>query len=590
MGGMSRWYTRALALVLLAAIPFAIPVRADETDGQPAPDVTTDSGTVVSAPAEQAAPTGDAPAPNDQPPPEVAARNNIFGLNVARLSQERYIWATSDLVNANGGDWGYITVVWTAEDRDNRNADLNLQVFLDRCFTFHVQPIIRVATRYDPKTDSWTRPDPDEPAKWRAYFERANWPTRRVWVIAGNEPNLGREWGGAVDGGDYARYLGRFLDAFEGSDRFKVVNAPLDASNGTEQPKMQDAYEFLTDMERAVPSVFERLGAWASNPYRVISGGDDLRYTHRAYEAELAFIGRDMPVLITEAGHLETGDELEIARFYRESFEHWSTDPRIVAVTPLFWHPDRGEYWMFELDGRGAMTYRSPTYQMLRTLPRVAGSPYHGPPLANSPSSVVDEDGAADPRPPVARAAQSSSDPSGARGSASGATRAAAARDGESGVRTAGGSSAEADADAEAESDPVEPGETSVSSTVALAPPTQRDPAAGRNSSTTAAAPGERVRVSGTDGLGANVRSSPARGAPTVAQVEDGAPLLAVGPVRVVDGRSWRPVRTAAGIDGWIAAELVTSSGGSGAPAPAASPAPTLPRPAAPQTSAPAGG
>src|SRR4051812_36207690 len=87
-----------------------------------------------SASALAQAETTDAPAAGSD-------RNNIVGLNVARLHQPIYVWATSDLANANGGDWGYITVVWTIEDRQDRMAEYNLQTFLDRCFEFHVHPI-----------------------------------------------------------------------------------------------------------------------------------------------------------------------------------------------------------------------------------------------------------------------------------------------------------------------------------------------------------------------------------------------------------------------------------------------------------------
>jgi hypothetical protein len=202
-------------------------------------------------------------------------------------------------------------------------------------------------------------------------------------VIAGNEPNLGREWGGEVDAAGYAAYLARSVDVFADSERFKVVNGPLDASNGTEMPKMQDAYEFLARMEAAVPGIFARLAGWASNPYSVPHHGDHLRYTHRAYEAELAAIGRDMPVLITEAGHLNTGDEQEIAAFYEAAFRDWMADPRVVAVTPLFWHPDRGVYWMFDFDKDGKVVDKSPTYELIRRLPRPRGSPEYAPDLGN---------------------------------------------------------------------------------------------------------------------------------------------------------------------------------------------------------------
>ena len=324
------------------------------------------------------------PAPPATPEPAVVpSGNNIVGLNVARLRRDRYIWAAADLVNANGGDWGYLTVVFTADERDTPQGEIFLQELLDRCYEAHLQPIIRVATRFDVETEMWSRPEPDDAEKWRAFLEKGRWPTKQVWVIAGNEPNLGREWGGAVDSAGYAAFLSNFMDVFADSERFKVVNGPLDASNTTEMPKMQDAYEFLAGMEEAVPGIFTRLAGWASNPYSVPHQGPSLRYTHRAYESELEAIGRDMPVLITEAGHLNTGDEHEIAKFYEDAFRDWMADPRVVAVTPLFWHPDRGVYWMFDFDRNGQVIEKSPTYELMMRLPRPRGSPTYFPDFGN---------------------------------------------------------------------------------------------------------------------------------------------------------------------------------------------------------------
>jgi hypothetical protein len=133
-----------------------------------------------------------------------------------------------------------------------------------------------------------------------------------------------------------------------------------------------------------VPGLFERLPAWASNPYSVPSQGTGVRYTHLAYEAELDRIGREMPVLIIEAGHLQTGDEHEIARFYAEAFRTWMADPKVVAATPLFWHPDRNDFWMFELNKKGAFVHKSPTYELMRRIPRVAGSPEYAVTIENT--------------------------------------------------------------------------------------------------------------------------------------------------------------------------------------------------------------
>jgi hypothetical protein len=552
--------------------------------GEPAAPPSTASGD-TSAPSSTPAGDGAQPAPDDAD--QGPLRNNIVGLNVSRLHQPLYIWAASDLVNANGGDWGYITVVWTMEDRDGRNAELNLQLFLDRCFEFHVQPIVRVATKFEALKDptrqtaaaqrpgaqgaegSWIRPDWDEPAKWRDFFERGNWPARHVWIVVGNEPNLGREWGGAVDAASYARYLGHFVDVFKGAPRFDVVGGALDISNTTALPVMQDALEFLDAMQAAVPDIFERLPAWASNPYRVLSRGPGVRFTHLAYEAELDRIGREMPVLITECGHLDTGDELEIARFYEEAFLAWMADPKVVAATPLFWHPDRNDFWMFELDKKGAFIHRSPTYELMRRLPRLAGSARYGVTIGNTarttPFEVVTAAAASPAEPdagaaterPAARSEPESQDPGtsaraaseltqGAEAPASAAPEAAAERPVEPPSSRAQGGGSPAGPDARAGTDP---GTTAASPATAGA-----DARAARSRAPS-------LRIANTGGQGARLRAAPSREAESITVLPDGAAVEALGPVRQSADESWRPVRAADGAEGWVASELLVPAG-----------------------------
>jgi hypothetical protein len=508
---------------------------ASEADGPPAQPMlpsgaapSTESSP-VSAPTE--APSGTTPAapvpvvqvaPLPGPIAQGPIPNNIVGLNVARLHQPNYIWATSDVVNANGGDWGYITVVWTIQDREDRMAEYNLQLFLDRCYEFHVQPIVRVATKFEAKREptvpgqpavkpnlqgaegSWTRPDWDEPLKWRAFFERGKWPTRHAWIVIGNEPNLGREWGGAVDAAGYAKYLDHVLDVFADAPRFDIVSGALDISNTTAMPVMQDALEFLDEMGATVPGLFERLPAWASNPYHVPNLGPGVRYTHRAYEAELDRIGREMPVLITEAGNLQTGDELEIARFYAEAFRDWMADPKVVAATPLFWHPDRNDFWMFELDKRGAFVSKSPTYELLRRLPRIAGSADYEVTIPNTARTRPYEEAVA-AAPPADEENDSAEEP-----------------DAVAAARGAG---------------PKLPGE---------AP---------------AAVPVVELRVANTGGQGARLRTGPSAAAESIAVLADGEVVRAVDQASVEAQRGWRQVRTEDGTVGWVAADLLAPAG-----------------------------
>jgi Bacterial SH3 domain len=482
---------------------------------------------LAATPALLALGSGRATAQEQAPASGPPYRNNIIGLNVGRLHQRLYIWAAADLANANGGDWGYITSVWTIEDREERQAELNLQVFLDYCFEYDIHPIIRVATRYDARREVWNRPDWDEPVRWREYSERGRWPTERVWIVAGNEPNLGREWGGEVDPVSYAQYLSRFLDVFADSQRFKIVNGPLDISNTTELPKMQDALEFLDGMAAAAPKLFERLPAWASNPYQVPSGGGRMRYTHLAYEAELDRIGREMPVLITEAGHLETGDEQEIASFYARAYRDWMVDPKVIAATPLFWHPDRNDYWMFELDRKGAFVHTSPTYDLLRQIPKVAGSPSFVTPLVNVArvttfETLVEAEAPPPPAPEPRRAPGLKAD----------------------------------DYAWEAHASQPQP-----QPQVQARAPFSATPTSAERDSRVAAPGGPSMQVANTAGQGARLRAAPSRDADPIAMLDDGTPVQALGPAVNGDDLRWQRVRTEDGAEGWVAADLLAPPG-----------------------------
>jgi hypothetical protein len=492
-------------------------------------------------------------------------RNNIVGLNVARLMQPLYIWAASDLVNANGGDWGYITVVWTIEDREARMAEYNLQLFLDRCYELHLQPIVRVATKFEAKKlpvvpgqtpvkpnqqgaeGSWMRPDWDEPAKWRAFFETGRWPTRHAWIVVGNEPNLGREWGGEVDAASYAKYLAHFLDVFKGAPRFDVVGGALDISNTTALPVMQDALEFLDGMSDAVPGIFERLPAWTSNPYRVLNRGVSARFTHKAYEVELDHIGREMPVLITEAGHLDTGDDEEIAHFYEQAFRDWMADPKVIAATPLFWHPDRNDFWMFELDKKGAFVHKSPTYELMRRLPRVAGSPSYAVTLANVERATPFEVLTAEDAPAEGTDAVEGDEP---------VTNERLGDNGEP-EEGAGGASARP-RDPKPDHATAE-GATAVAARPALTPPARVGTEANARSTTAMAL---AMRVANTGGAGARLRAEPSREADAIAVLPDGALVQAIGPEREIADESWQRVRAGDGAEGWVLSELLAPATG----------------------------
>ena len=320
----------------------------------------------------------------DRPP----LPNNIVGLNLARLHQPRYIWAAAEVVNANGGSWGYVTILLTTQDRDSAVADYMLQQVLDRCFESRLQPIVRVGTRFDV-----------EHRRLGAAHARRSVPAgallfERVTLAEPDRLDRARQraesraasGAATVDVPVYARYLERFLDAFEESERFKVVNAPLNLSNATPAcRRCRTPSSSWPSFGQLAPSVLERLPAWASNSYQVDGVGRGHPLHPSGYQAELEAIGRDMPVIITESGVLRRRNEDEEARFFVEAYADWRDDPRIVAATPLLWDPDVGRSLDVHVRRERRRHQRTaPAYRRLRELPRVAGSPDVVPPLPNT--------------------------------------------------------------------------------------------------------------------------------------------------------------------------------------------------------------
>ena len=314
-----------------------------------------------------------APGPRHARGEPEAPRNNPVGVNLVRWIEHPYVWAAAELVNSNGGDWGHVTILLVDEDRADPDR---LQRLFDQFYLHHLVPIVRIGTRFDEARQLWVRPQPSDPYLWREFFDRIRWPTTHHYLVIGNEPNLGREWGGAVDAADYARYVEKWLDVFADDRHYRVFNGALDASNDTSLPERMDEYEFIEAMRDASPTIFERLDGWASNPYHFRWWAEELRYSYRAYEAELAAIGREMPVIIVEsaAGHVD--DPRAVADYYEMAFRHWLADPRVVAATPLFWSPEADRFWMYGVNRDGSVHEPSPTYFRIKDLRKVAGSPH----------------------------------------------------------------------------------------------------------------------------------------------------------------------------------------------------------------------
>ncbi|MFA5025204.1 MAG: hypothetical protein WC503_01690, partial [Candidatus Shapirobacteria bacterium] len=71
--------------------------------------------------------------------PILASERNIFGLH---LTQTADLDSAKNIINSNGGDCGYVTVVIRTDQLDKNTW----QDFFDNCRKSHLIPIIRLAT------------------------------------------------------------------------------------------------------------------------------------------------------------------------------------------------------------------------------------------------------------------------------------------------------------------------------------------------------------------------------------------------------------------------------------------------------------
>ncbi len=271
--------------------------------------------------------------------------NNKFGIHLAQphLSD---LQKTADLVNSNGGDWGYITLVMQENDRDRGKW----QDIFDRLRELHLIPIIRLATQ--PQGENWRRPDVNDADSWANFLNSLNWVVKNRYIILFNEPNHGSEWGGEVDAKNYAEVAAAFANKLKAKNPdFFVMLAGLDASAPTFMPGMEDEVEFLSQIFNFHPpaggSIFNSLDGWAShsypNPGFAGSPDDTGRGTIRTYQWELELlkelgVKKQLPVFITETGWMRTENHSDklVGDYFQAAYKNvWLPDDNVVAVTPF---------------------------------------------------------------------------------------------------------------------------------------------------------------------------------------------------------------------------------------------------------------
>lgn len=286
-----------------------------------------------------------------------AVSNNKFGIHIMN---ENDLQNAANLVNTNGGDWGYVTIVITEAERDR---DRWQKVF-DQMRRLHLIPIVRLATKATGPT--WDVPQEAEINNWIAFLNSLNWVTQNRYVIINNEPNHAKEWGGRIDPAGYAIYLKNISVKLKAaSPDFFVLPAGLDpAASNTKITSTED--KFILGMLNEVPDIFNYIDGWTSHPYPNASIS--------IYDHELVMIKKNLPVFITETGWPnDQYSEPQIEQKLVSAYKNIWSDPKVIAVTPFILDYTSPPFDVFSWKKSDGSFYSF--YKTVSEIPKIKGEP-----------------------------------------------------------------------------------------------------------------------------------------------------------------------------------------------------------------------
>lgn len=235
----------------------------------------------------------------------LAVANNKIGIHILDTSE---LPNAAQLVNSNGGDWGYVTIPIQAGDENL----VKWQSFMDACKKYHVIPIIRLANVDDYfATQDWLAPNENDILDFANFLNSLSWPTKNRYVIVFNEVNRADEWGGAADPADYAQLLSFAVTVFKSaSPDFFIISAGLDNAAPDEGTTYINEYDYITQMNQAVPGIFNQIDGIASHSYpnpgfaqppdpTSLTGVGSFIHERQLIES---MSNKQLPVFITETG------------------------------------------------------------------------------------------------------------------------------------------------------------------------------------------------------------------------------------------------------------------------------------------------
>lgn len=309
----------------------------------------------------------------------IGYQNNKLGLYVYAEVLDFSIKA-AEIVNSNGGDWGYVLIPFSIHDRNEGRWGRLFGLLENK----HLIPIVQLWDLQEGDGEDIT-------TSAARFLDSFIWPIRPRYISVYNEPNDDRFWREELDPKDYARILDSTIDIFkERNQNFFMLNGAFNASALTGYGYM-DEEEFMQKMDKEVSGIFEKLDGWASHSYPQpnFSGGvgDSGRNSIRAYEWELELLEKhfgvkNLPVFITETGWAHAEGETfnkwykeaeEAAELLVEAFDKvWLPDDRVVAVTPftIRYNPPHDHFSWITADNKDY-----PQVEKIQKINKVEGKP-----------------------------------------------------------------------------------------------------------------------------------------------------------------------------------------------------------------------
>ena len=303
--------------------------------------------------------------------------NNKVGIHILFDNELK---DASTLVNSSHGDWGYVTIVIQAGDKDLTKW----QAFMDNAKRNHVIPIVRLATEGDFfNTEVWRKPTETDIIDFANFLDSLDWPIKNRYIVIFNEVNRGNEWGGKANPGEYADLLNFAVTVFKSkSNDFFVIPAGLDNAAPNEGDKYINEYNFLRQMNTGVPGIFNQIDGFSSHSYP--NPGFSMPPTFdspsgiNSFKYEKALVQtmtqKDLPIFINETGwSTDTISDSIAANYYKTALSTVWNDPSIVAITPFLLQGRGGAFQKFSFMGiNGTFTNQ---YTTLKNFPKIKGNP-----------------------------------------------------------------------------------------------------------------------------------------------------------------------------------------------------------------------